>query len=109
MMAMVSMAWDSNQLQPWRGHVPRNDNGKLPNGSLVRHVKPERSDENEGMIALARTDFIAYTKGLSRSESSSTSKTDAEQLLSAIIQELFCIFKEHLRVGVPEQDGDSFE
>lgn len=37
------------------------------------------------------------------------SRTDAEQLLSAIIQDLFGIFKGHLRVGAPEQDGGSFE
>lgn len=37
------------------------------------------------------------------------SKTDAEQLLPATIQDSFGIFKQHLRVGVPEQDGGSFE
>jgi hypothetical protein len=75
---MESMALASNQPPPLRGHVLRNDSGKLPNGSPVRLEKLVRSDEKEEMKALEFTDSAAYTKALSRNESSSMSRTDPE-------------------------------
>lgn len=96
MMAMESMGLASNQLRPLRGHVLRNDSGKLPNGSPARHEKLVRNDEKEGMKALEWTDSAAYTKALSRNESNSVSRTDPERLLSTtILQHSIGIFEEH--------------
>jgi hypothetical protein len=95
---MESMALDSNQLRPLRGHVLRNDSGKLPNGSPARHEKLVRSDEKEGMKALEWTDSAAYTKVLSRNESNSMFRIDPEQSLFSSIQLAFS--------RSMEQDGD---
>jgi hypothetical protein len=66
----------------------------LPNGSPGRHEKPVRSDEKEEMKALEWTDSAAYTKALSRNESSSMFRIGPEQSLSTFLQRSIGIFEE---------------